>query len=215
MLLSTLFEHILVESGGFILGSNNIEIQKLTHFKTLADRTIKEYDKYRPYTVRENVTISASVHTFTSPNIPTWISSVVLFGAPQLSATTILSNSMANQQESDSVVWRYESPRLYCNYGGTFDIQSIYARNITAIGDPVTDYDIENIDFDDELFIEIMIGRFLKSLGRSRRAFTLSALPVEMDAAELVSEGTERENNALESLKGDNSSWHLALNSQY
>ena len=67
------------------------------------------------------------------------------------------------------------------------------------MGDKI-EYRVDTITDADDEFFEILTGKFMKALGRSRRAFTINELPITMDASELVSEGDEMIRAAEESL---------------
>ncbi len=115
-------------------------------------------------------------------------------------------------------IWHYEHDShhgiLYTGYTGSMDITAHYGYPVIEMIDSngiLIDAEFKYMDSGkDEAFIDMIIGRFLISLGRSRRAFTLASSPINFDGAELVAEGTEKYKEARDLLH-ETSNWWSAI----
>lgn len=215
--LTELIDLVMIESGEFILGDLDYTLLDSTKFWTLAQRVMKTYDQYRAYTMTRNVTVSSGKYIYTSalPNgIPDWISSVT----PVEVTGAIGIYQFAQREVSERIdeftlleiprgfQWRYDTPTLYVTENGRMEVIEHYEHAYTGTTFTTLDLGV------DKLFIDLLVGKFLQALGRSRRAFTLEELPIAMDAAELVTEGTELWNETITKLEeGGASKWWDAL----
>lgn len=68
---------------------------------------------------------------------------------------------------------------------------------------------IPNMDLDSTTFLNLICGRMLITMGRSRRSFMLNEIPFSMDGDALLAEGTEIYASAKEDLETQ-SRWLLA-----
>jgi hypothetical protein len=220
--LSEMEEIILLETGEYLL--ENIENLSLDAAKLwiLAKRVLKFYNSKRPFTYKQNLTISGGSYTYTSGvdyGPPIWISSVVPVTSSnvmdvysQLSNRTIGEVSLLEIPRS--FVWKYEDPKLYCGEDGRMDVVEVHDHQYELTTDStgkVTEVIFTTLNQrDDSLFFELLEARFLMMLGRSRRAFTMNDLPIVMDASELVSEGQEIWRDTNEKLE-EVDKWWLAL----
>jgi hypothetical protein len=101
--------------------------------------------------------------------------------------------------------WRYDNPILYFRYP-----QGIYTYTYTLkhIYDQVN-MNLPTINIEDRV-INMILGRFLMTLGKSRRAFTVDEIPIQVDASEMISEGKEIYDNTLEEVR-QNALYNLAI----
>lgn len=106
----------------------------------------------------------------------------------------------------------YRRPTLYVPVTGLYDVHAMYKHEIrTETVDGEKFYYLDTIEEnEDHLFFDLLVGKFLVGLGRSRRAFTLNDLPVIADASDLVSDGKEIIEKSTESLTENASKWYLA-----
>ena len=93
---------------------------------------------------------------------------------------------------------------LYFTEPGTFDVTAHYDyANISIFDEDVDDLLID-IDIPDlqknKIFLELIAGRFLEMIGRSRRAFTRTDFPVIMDSDKLVVEGERIYKDAIKDM---------------
>lgn len=102
--------------------------------------------------------------------------------------------------------WRYDKPVLRFNLAD--DIYE-YSYIINHKWDDANRV-IPTLSLADHKFINLCVGRFMMTVGRSRRAFTIDELPISTDAAELVSEGKEIYDAAVDEVKQSSDYW-LAL----
>lgn len=101
--------------------------------------------------------------------------------------------------------WRYDKPVLYTRYPeGEYIMQCIADHEYNT-----TTKVVDTIELHDK-FVTMLVGRFLQTVGRSRRAFTLTDIIINVDADTMVAEGKEIYDNTVEEIK-INSTFNLAL----
>lgn len=217
MNLNEMFDRVLVLSGQFLIPDSVIEL-KLDKFKIIVEQTLGVWNNYTPIDkhVYKNLD-SGRQYTFTEndPNgipknivdlQPIRISGVAPFF---LSEYGRLGDTLDIKK---SFPWEYRAPKLTVPITGEFDLHCIYDHKLVVDnstgGEPA--YRCDTIATSDDEFFDILTGRFLQSLGRSRRAFTLNELPITVDGAELVAEGKQMEDEARADLIENKSKWYLA-----
>lgn len=112
----------------------------------------------------------------------------------------------------------YEKPKLYYSEVGPYDITAQYRyQKILVYGDSndtdrLTDVNIVGIEDNDNYYVllQILLGRWLQIIGRSRRAFTYVDLPITTDARDLVDEGTKIYDDSMKLLT-ERHDWWLGL----
>lgn len=232
MRLSEILDYVMVESGQWVVGDLDDLSLSYERFWVLCRSVLNTYHKSIPYTKSENIYITKS-YTFQKvwdddslplnertliKDIPSWVSSVLPVGYSAITNMALgiqlfqsLDNSKAPQQPTNWI-WRYEEPTLYVPYTGELDVRwhSNYPYQLIK-GDSglLVDVDIQGLQ-SDEAFFKIMTGKFLQAIGRSRRAFTLTDIPVNMDSDSLVSEGKDLEAEGRELLEA-RTHWHFAI----
>ena len=226
MLIEDIRNEVIVRAGQWILDADKLEIDS-ARFKLLINSCLRDYNRYSPFHDKINLTISNLDHTFTTfidpPGIPDWIPDVLPirssggFGIFQQVVTSQadLASSQTGQGRivKRQFVFEYRKPVLYVPFGGDYDI--LYVRNHAIVnaedgGDGKDRIPTLNDKDNDASFFDLLTGRFLVSLGRFRRAFTIAEAPVTFDAAELVSDGNEMVTNALEDIRENQNKFFLA-----
>ena len=179
MTIQELYDLVLLRMGQhkFV---NNLEIS-LDDFRSIVNHALSVYSKYKPLRKRFMITITDGRYEFVD-DIPDYIVDVTPVG--YISADPLFGGSRG-------VFWEYRKPFLYTNVYGDVEVEALYNHRITN----------DNIEVNDELFIDLVIAILLMSIGRSRRAFRLPDLPVETDAESLVSEGQELYELTIEKLR--------------
>jgi len=104
-----------------------------------------------------------------------------------------------------SYYWRYDKPILYFRYPD--------GEYITIFITP-HEYNeekklIQFVELHDR-FLTLLQGRFLQTVGRSRNAFTIEEIPIHTSASEMISEGKEIYDKALEEIR-QNNAFNLAI----
>ena len=239
MKLTELVQYVLLESGQFIVSTTlDAFMLDMDKFWLLTKPTLREYAKFRPYTWKRNQYLSGK-HVFSTvieddslpeaeqkiiETIPRWISSCLPVGfanALNVPGAHIfraavgydpLNRMGKNLEQPSSWIWKYEKPVLYVPYTGDLDL-TMHGDYIVyeeyATGGALKEVDIPDLEYDD-VFVKLVTGKFLVAVGRSRRAFTLTDIPVALDSETLVGEGNDMIAEAKESLR-ENSSWHYSL----
>lgn len=209
MKLTELIDEIMLISGEFIVGDLiNTQIS-VPAFYSLVKRTLRDYSRWKPRSETFTVQLNSNKYFFNSADKPASIQavSIVPYG--------IL---MAQFHGSSSInYWTYNRDEGVLEVVGLLGAIQITAHYdsypTTEERDPTTNELVEAEILgvrQETLFVDMLQGNFLIALGRSRRAFTLSDLPIAMDASELVSEGQQIIEQTLERLQ-DNSDWHHVI----
>ncbi len=233
MTLDELVDYVMTESGEFIVGDLETTQINRHRFHLITKRALAIYSKYRPLTDRQTLAVNGSLNLtdISGGQTPAWVSRVspvsdeistsASTGASQGTAAFIygnaggLSDPYIASGRPRHIPWEYNKPTLsVASSSGMYDItmhRNHALENVVKdASNLVIDAEVPTIDYADDIFFDILVGFFLMSLGRSRRAFTLNDLPVTMDGSDLVSEGETKVNEAKERLT-EQSSWYLAL----
>ena len=213
MNLSDIFKHILLRSGQFIMTQTKVELDE-DRFVLLAEEALAIFGKYSPIDKHLFIEVKyPRTYTFTEGNtfgmgIPTAISSVTpirMLGMNTMALREVLRRPglESNLDVRSEVPYEYREPNLTLPYSGEFDILAIYRHKVVKSegADGKICYSIPTISLRDDAFMKLLRGMFLEGLGRSRRAFTLTDLPIVMDADSIASEGREMIVEATEQMQ--------------
>lgn len=217
MNLNEMFDVVLVMSGQFLIPDSVIEL-RVDKFKKLVENCLGVWNNYNPIDRHVYINLqNGRQYTFTDndefgipQNIvdlqPIRISGVAPFF---LSEYGRLGDAMEVKKQFP---WEYRKPTLTVPLTAEFDLHCIYNHRLevdnSTGGEPA--YKCTTISENDDEFFKMLTGRFMQSLGRSRRAFTLNELPITTDGGELVSEGKQMEDEAIADLVENKSKWYLA-----
>lgn len=205
MELKDLFDHVLLNSGQFIMAQNKVEMNE-DRFKLLVDQAVAIFSKYSPYTVRLSFEVQGSrSHKFTPANtggrgIPNMLSEVVPVRMLGMGPSVLASFKMPIMSDPyldvrSEYPWDYneESGVVTVRYSGEYNTLAVYRHALIKkeLDDGKFCWHLPNITLRDDSFMNLLQGMFLQGLGRSRRAFTLTDLPIVMDADTIASEGKE------------------------
>lgn len=223
MLLSEMFDEVIVRSGQYILDKEDLEVDA-DRFKILVKSVLRLYNGHRPWVKRQTVRIVNEHKRYLNiaPDLaPKFISDVIPLRLR--GGLGLFLEERHNQRFGDLIkeqfIWRYENPTLYVEYDGDFDITEVHTHQITQTADSEPKDQVASIDGTEfgqqnadeaDAFFDLLTGRFLQSIGRNRRAFTINEMPLTTDAAELVSDGNEIWQNAFDHLTENRSKWYLA-----
>lgn len=220
MLLTDIFERILVKSGQFLLRVDNIELDP-TRFKVLVEDALVILNKHRPIDRHVYITVnSPRTYTF-SEELDGIIPYSVVDAVPvrpsavnpyMLNMMGLGSDRNEYMSEKGSVPFEYRKPNLTVSFSGDFDVHCIDYYEIISEQDDsgAIVFSIPELTINESYFFELLRGMFLQTLGRSRRSFTLNDLPIAMDADQITAEGENIIENAMEDLIA-NAKTHLAF----
>lgn len=196
-----LIELILLDTGQFVAGIDPTLLSKpqlLAMFK----RELSFYSKYLP----NKVTTSAYLYdgkVFNEQDDGVVPKSIVDIRTNNIFMVGLPLGTMPGPVHSYH--WRYEKPVLYMRYPNGNYMFSYIADHLY---DPNTD-SFPTVDASD-YFLRLCTGKFLLSVGRSRQAFMVRDIPLELNGADMISEGKEIYDNAKEELI-TNSRFNLAV----
>lgn len=218
-----LIDYVLLESGQY-MAPLEATLLTDTHVARIVTRELSLYSKYRPVSrevfVSANVSGEVNFKTLSTDekerDIPMMITNVrVPHGEYGISPAAIANYSYSpvtreRLVEAPTSNFDYRKPILYLAGSGGYKLTAHYSRYFDyAEINGKLDGVISDISFeDDHLFVEMLIGKFLQYVGRSRRAFTIDNLPITYDSSEMVSEGQEKYNEAYRVLTEENSKWY-------
>ncbi|MHA2202617.1 MAG: hypothetical protein ACW991_02900 [Candidatus Hodarchaeales archaeon] len=223
MELKEIFDRVLIDSGQFLITTEDIEMNSSTML-ILVRSVLAIYGQYSPIIKWFNIEIQGATraHTFTESGldadgneigIPKFISEVVPVEVLGTYTYYLWDNTRYTSQELIDLKpypFRYNSPTLYVPGLARYDIYAGFTHKIrTVVEDSKTHHYFDTITDEDDTFFKLLTARFLKGLGRSRRAFTLNELPIVSDASELVTEGDSLEEKAMEELTEAKSAWWM------
>ena len=140
MTLRELFEVTLTDSGQFLFGVENIEMNE-DNFLRLTRKCLDMYSDHEPIDKRFNLQLSSTVYTFPGNEweIPTWVAElipVVISGLPWYFQNwmTWQGKGFGDEFNPLSCIWKYNRPSLYVEYVGTFSIWAAYERPLPRVG---------------------------------------------------------------------------------
>ena len=165
-------------------------------------------------------------HNVDPGRVPLWVSQVtpvnvlttagILYLIQETRFTNVGEQSILH--EPRTFLWHYERAKdkssgiLYLTETGKMDITAHYEYHRVETFDidgNLIDVEFENLEEGkDEIFIDMVLGKFMHKVGRSRRAFTLNNSPVQFDAEQLVQEGTQIYDQAKERLYEQGDWWN-------
>ena len=209
MNLTEIFDRIITLSGRFLQRKSTIEID-LDAFSILVEHVLAQYNEYHPFSHRFSQTIntprSIDFNTMERPHgyrVPIWIANAVPVMSPYNPMFTPYGyNQKSIEGEPLEAPTDYNEGILTVPLSGSWDITAVYHHElVTFIDDNKTAYKTPTISVKDRIFFNLLQGEFLKGIGRSRRQFTLEAMPIAMDGAELISEAEQITDKAVEDLQ--------------
>lgn len=113
-----------------------------------------------------------------------------------------------------TVLREYRKPKAWFTESGTFDITAYYDYFIKKTynsEDPPVLTEVEIVGLENSKYLlDLLSARFLQLLGRTRRAFTYNDLQITTDAAELVKEGEEKYDKAVQAIE-NNQEWYKSV----
>jgi hypothetical protein len=194
MTIEELDEICFLNSNQYFLGYENIEVKRPV-LEGIAKRALMHYGNYRPIQYRNKI------------NLPTNTKIKELDGRK---IETIRELYMI-----DPLVGGFEDSKMQIPWEFNQRLKILLIPLSTGANtffvDALVRPTLEDMTYDDELFVQMCSGLYLMYVGEARKAFSLEGLPFANDAEELYSEGKELYENALEELKEENSSWWYAI----
>ena len=220
MLLKEIKDEVIIgRSGQFILEPENLEIDD-SKFLILVRSCLRKYNRHSPAHGKTNITASGTSYLFLeadSIGIPDWIAAVLplasggSFGAFHHTHGSHNSNVWGPELVKRKFTWEYRTPTLYLPYSGTFDVTWVRNHRVTQNDNEQNQIASFGVDgTDEDTFFALLTGRFLQTIGRFRRAFTIGEIPITMDASELVSDGLEMATAAEDDLTENQAKFYLA-----
>jgi hypothetical protein len=158
--------------------------------------------------------------------VPRWVSSVIpvnvlttagiLYLIQETRFTNVGEQSILHEPRTFLINYERDSEHgvLYVTETGKMDIIAHYDYprvEMYDIDGKLVDVDIKFIEEGkDEVFLDMVLGKFMEKVGRSRRKFTLNNSPIQFDGQELASEGDQIYQQAKERLY-DGANWYDAI----
>lgn len=216
MTLSELIDVVMVNSGEYIIQTfDRTQLNKKKFWESIVRPQLTKYAKYKPVTRKFNLYVPGTWYEFSYPeDVPVWISSLApLYNGGLVASLMAELTGESSLRTPITNLWRYEAPKLFVMYGGTYDTTAHYNYGFTATynagNTDVVEVTIPDLGDDDTTFFDMVLGKFMIAVGRSRSAFTLNDLPITMDSADMISAGNDIYSTALEGLY-DNAIWYQA-----
>lgn len=211
MTIDEIFDRILLRSGQYILRKARIEID-VDSFRILVEDALSEYSGFVPHTCEYTMNFNSS-RSFTFPpdfdttlnRSPDWLSEVTPISSFGSVSTVFRQRDCSELIDPIQAPWDYNKKTkvLTVPYSSYYKVIGVYEHEVSKVDGSTNSYEVLTIDKGAQPFFKILQGMFLQGIGRSRRAFTLSDLPILMDADTLVSEGVEIVEKANEEMQDD------------
>jgi len=215
MNLQEMFEKVMVDSGQFLIPAEGIELKE-QNFKILVQTVIGKYNGYVPIDYRKTIDVTGTRQfTFNSVNspegipdyiseiLPIKISGVYPFYLNDWSPGVLL-------QPKSNYPYQYRKPTLVVPVEGQYEIHAARGHVIEGTGSSEDPWRVDTIDHNADEFFNLMVGKFLIALGRSRNAFTIQDIPITMDSSEMIAEGKELDEKADQDMTENKMKWWLA-----
>lgn len=200
-----------MESGQYVLGMDSTFMsgKYVNYFKIIVTQELKYYSKYKPLsgTYFDKLYNGKKFSGIGHP-VPKAITNIYYDYADSKSMMP-LSSGADNYREPinrfPNNLWVYKNSTLITKFPSgeyTYDwIADYYIDNDNIVG----------ISESDSQLINLVTGKFMRSLGRSRRSTILQDSPFELDYDSLVSEGDDLYQSTKESLQEKSSFWKAIL----
>lgn len=197
-----MFERILLDSGQYILPDSTIELN-INKFKLLVESCLATQSKYDPIVKRVTLQVTGREYIFSDNfqidgevwGVPEWISDITplrIAGVPSYYFKEKYQHG--NVHEKDIYPFEYYKPKLYSGSSSTLDATLVYNHKLDSViddADNIVDWEAKYITINNDAFLTLLTGKFLIALGRSRKAFTMSDIPIQDDAGDMVADGKE------------------------
>ena len=225
MTLDEMFERVITLSGQFLLRKENIELD-VDRFRHIVESCLGDWNAVKQLRGVLTVSNSSNQHTFIEEchenGIPDGIIKIVpirIFGlTSSLSSNHLFSSFNTNGwsrnswlEEKQPFPFIYRKPTLHLYIESEVEVHARWDyKMIKRVENGNSFWDVPGIRSKDVTFFELLRARFMYALGRQRNAFTMQDLPITMDAQDLISEGLQLEERALERLHQKDKQWYLS-----
>lgn len=215
MNIQDIFDRVLLKSGQYIVTKSKVEIN-IDSFRLLVEDSLAVYNRYSPYDRKftKEIVYPRQIDMSQVQNqdpqvlkVPKFLAKVtpIRYGASTFVANffnTGNGNSINGSSELiDPIMapWDYSAPLLTVPISCRYEIQAVYDHVVEVMDVPQgqqKQYQIKTITLADQAFFDHVRAMFLQGIGRSRKAFTMTELPITMDGDSLVSDGLQLEEKA-------------------
>jgi len=225
-----MFQKVLIQSGQFLFTTENIEM-KPEQFAHLVRQCVATYNRYSPevrklwipqlelsrqYTFQDAPrNADGTLQSLDDLGVPDWISDATPVKFSGTLPFLLREEYQVNPelQIKETLPFQYRKPTLTVSVSAKYEVTAVYYHKVLKISSTQTTHEkyvVETIDDSDEFFFDLLTARFMKSTGRSRRAFTIEDLPISVEGDLFIQEGKDMEEQALIGMQ-ENASIELAM----
>lgn len=222
MRIRDIWKRVIVESGQFLIDPDLIELD-VDKFRYLIKSVLGVYNKYVPLDDHFNIEVSSGYyHEFddsftvngTQYGIPSFIigaTPIRLLGVLPYHLRESLGRNYTSDIVKENFPIRFENKRLYVPVGGVYEVHAAWYRKLieSTNSSGETEWEVNILEDDDDLFFDLARAKFQQILGRQRRAFTLEGMPLALDASEMISDGESLEEKTMENLDNEDHKFYL------
>lgn len=226
MFLEEVYERVLLMSGQFLLTKENVEID-VDRFKFIVESALGDWNSCRQ--ARDIIRIArGEQYTFTEHDSKYGIPDHIVKVVPTSYLNILSSNSRWGSSFSnygynrrhdsryleikDDFAFEYRNPTLYTHTDCEIEAHALYDHKLTPYKDSGnTRYRLDTIEPGDITFFELVRARFMIALGHQRSAFASGDLTITVNGEQLISEGLQLEERAIERLHTKDKQWYLAF----
>lgn len=208
--LQDLIDNVLIDSGQFFVDFDDTLMDRKI-FVSIIKRALQLYNRYYPLVENKNFSLYNNKVFCEKKDgvVPDTI--IQIRGNYGNNYTAWFTNGSVRQFNIiSSLNWKYYKPKLFFQYvEGCYDVQYLVYHKWNDLTKSIDTLD-NTFPGTQRYFMDLVSAMFMIALGKSRTAFTVSGLPVDTNANDLISTGQELYNTTNETMR-ENSYFHLAV----
>lgn len=207
--LQDIIDTIMLDSGQFIMDFEDTLIDRKTLIRIIK-RELQVYNRYYPRVTSGifNLYNGKEFTEATDKVVPDTI--IEIRNTSNDLYSTMFNGSSTMYGMVSTVNWRYDNPILLFQYPeGQYYVSYLVYHKWDDERKRIMTMQSE-FPGTERYFIDLVTGKFMEAMGRSRTAFTISGMPVDTNANDLISRGQDLYSFTLETMK-INSYYHLAV----
>jgi hypothetical protein len=185
-------DYLLVNSNQYFVGEENIEVTEEV-LEQLIRRTLVHYGQWRPLYINETIEVT-DYNTYIKESLD---------GHRILGIRSMYYYQPILSDEQGKVDWEWD----YNKDNGLLRSAVKGKYYVELLVEPK----LEDIDFTNVEFLELLLAQYLMYVGASRKAFSFGDQPFENDGADIYSDGKELWEQTLESLRTEQDNWYMAI----
>ena len=170
----------------------------------IVKQVLDMYSSYLPYTEEDTIYVAAGGYDLNDPAPDMMFSCELLIYRgyiPDALGWAFRTGGARSIGVPDKS-WEYRKPTLYVPVSGDYEIRMGWRYYLDVDGN------VQPEAVPHHLFLDLVVGYYLVSLGRRRRMVRFGDVSIDLDGDQLVSEGQNLIDTTIEALKEASSIWN-------